>query len=83
MLGNFSLSIAIYVMCIQLDCIYCIYTGQIGPNFIISNLWILKRLPVYDKVVSKLTYFVNLVLKFIESCLLKRIFRDDIVVTST
>ena len=70
-------------MCIQLDCIYCIYTGQIGPNFIISNLWILKRLPVYDKVVSKLTYFVHLVLKFIESCLLKRIFRDDIVVTST
>lgn len=50
-----------------LYCIYYVYIGQMNPNFIISSLQILKRLPMYDKSrVSKLTHFVHFVLKFIE-----------------
>lgn len=54
----------LYVMYILFCCVYSVYNGQMSPNFATSNLQMLKRLPVYDKVV-KLAHFIHFVLTFI------------------
>jgi type II secretory pathway component PulF len=46
-----------YVFCFA---VYIVYIMVKSPNFAASNLYMLKRLPVYDKVVSKISTFCTL-----------------------
>lgn len=66
---NFSLSIALTLHAFHFTLLYCmqVYILDMSPNFKISSLYIMKKLPMYDKSrLSKLTYFTCFALKFIE-----------------